>query len=190
MGGRVSRSGRREGGGQLTLPHGGENIVEIQAEPGPQELTLLNNRAAVVTTACAINCACCSISGEPHAGERTLRNLLKADPSVSLVHFTILRPPEKQDGTPTEELSLIGFPTRELFDEKSSQFNLVIFDRYQRRGVVPTVYYDNVARYVENGGALLVGLGSGIFLALEPLSLAARLRSAGRTGRPHLRARL
>ena len=45
------------------------------------------------------------VSGEPHAGERTWRNLLKSDASVDLVHFTILRPPEKQDGTPINELT-------------------------------------------------------------------------------------
>ncbi len=144
---------------ELTLPHGGENVVEIQAGAGPKELTLLNNRAAVVTTGIRDQLRVLLVSGEPHAGERTLRNLLKADPSVSLVHFTILRPPEKQDGTPVDELSLIAFPTRELFDEKLNDFNLIIFDRYQRRGVLPLAYYENVARYVENGGALLVTSG-------------------------------
>lgn len=144
---------------ELTLPHGGENVIEIQASPGANELTLLNNRAAVVTTGVRDQLRVLLVSGEPHAGERTLRNLLKADPAVSLVHFTILRPPEKQDMTPVEELSLIAFPTRELFDEKLNDFNLIIFDRYQRRGVLPLAYYENVARYVENGGALLVASG-------------------------------
>jgi hypothetical protein len=152
----------------LTLPHGGENVIEIQATPGPKELTLLNNRAAVVTTGVRDRLRVLLVSGEPHAGERTLRNLLKADPAVSLVHFTILRPPEKQDGTPVEELSLIAFPTRELFDEKLNDFNLIIFDRYQRRGVLPLAYYENVARYVENGGALLVASGPEF---ASPLSL-------------------
>ncbi len=77
------------------------------------------------------------VSGEPHAGERTWRNLLKSDASVDLVHFTILRPPEKQDGTPINELSLIAFPTRELFQQKISEFQLIIFDRYARQGVLP-----------------------------------------------------
>ena len=86
------------------------------------------------------------VSGEPHAGERTWRNMLKSDAAVDLVHFTILRPPEKQDGTPINELSLIAFPTRELFQEKLDQFDLIIFDRYQRRGVLPLLYLDNVAR--------------------------------------------
>ncbi|MEQ1754616.1 MAG: hypothetical protein ABL973_10835 [Micropepsaceae bacterium] len=143
----------------LRLPHGGENVIEMKAGAGPNELTLLNNNAAVITTGIRDQLKVLLVSGEPHAGERTLRNLLKADPSVSLVHFTILRPPEKQDGTPTDELSLIAFPTRELFDEKLSQFNLIIFDRYQKRGILQLAYYENVARYVENGGALLVTSG-------------------------------
>ncbi len=99
------------------------------------------------------------VSGEPHAGERVWRNLLKSDPSVDLVHFTILRPPEKQDGTPIRELSLIAFPIRELFDTKLDDFDLIIFDRYSRRGVIPEAYLENVVRYVQNGGALLEAAG-------------------------------
>jgi hypothetical protein len=99
------------------------------------------------------------VSGEPHAGERTWRNLLKSDASVDLVHFTILRPPEKQDGTPINELSLIAFPTRELFQQKISEFQLIIFDRYARQGVLPLIYFDNIAKYVRDGGAVLIAAG-------------------------------
>ena len=143
----------------VTLPHAGENVIEIEAAAGPDELTLLNNRAVVVTNGVRDRLRVLLVSGEPHAGERTWRNLLKADPAVDLVHFTILRPPEKQDGTPIEELSLIAFPTRELFEEKIDQFDLIVFDRYQRMGVLPPDYYENIARYVEDGGALLVASG-------------------------------
>ena len=104
----------------------------------------------------------CSMSPmpvEPHAGERTWRNLLKSDANVDLVHFTILRPPEKQDGTPINELSLIAFPTRELFQQKINEFQLIIFDRYARQGVLPIIYFDNIAKYVRNGGAVLVAAG-------------------------------
>ncbi|MCC6921352.1 MAG: hypothetical protein IT548_19335 [Alphaproteobacteria bacterium] len=143
----------------VTLPHAGENVIEIEVAAGPDELTLLNNRAVVATNGVRDRLRVLLVSGEPHAGERTWRNLLKADPSVDLVHFTILRPPEKQDGTPIEELSLIAFPTRELFEEKINEFDLIIFDRYQRLGVLPPDYYRNIARYVENGGALMVASG-------------------------------
>ncbi len=144
---------------EVPIDHGGPNIVELEVEAGPQELTLDNNRAALVINGVRDRLRVLLVSGEPHAGERTWRNILKSDPSVDLVHFTILRPPEKQDGTPIRELSLIAFPIRELFDVKLDEFDLIIFDRYQRRGVVPNAYIENVARYVQKGGALLEAAG-------------------------------
>ncbi|HEY5238645.1 MAG TPA: hypothetical protein VIJ62_09725 [Rhizomicrobium sp.] len=144
---------------QVPVAHGGENVVELGAAPGPAELTLENNRAVVAVSGVRDRLRVLLVSGEPHAGERVWRNLLKADPSVDLIHFTILRPPEKQDVTPIDELSLIAFPTRQLFSEKLGQFDLVIFDRYRERGILPLAYFDNIANYVEQGGALLVSSG-------------------------------
>ncbi|HEX4407321.1 MAG TPA: hypothetical protein VH206_00985 [Xanthobacteraceae bacterium] len=143
----------------VPIPHGGTNIVEIEAAPLPDELTTVNNRAVVSIDGVRDKLRVLLVSGEPHAGERTWRNLLKSDPSVDLVHFTILRPPEKQDGTPINELSLIAFPTRELFQQKIDDFQLIIFDRYARQGVLPIIYFDNIARYVHDGGAVLVAAG-------------------------------
>ncbi|WP_019997862.1 membrane protein [Aureimonas ureilytica] len=144
---------------EIRLPRAGKNIVEISAARDPGEITPVNNRAIAVIDGIRENLRVLLVSGEPHAGERTWRNLLKSDAAVDLVHFTILRPPEKQDGTPINELSLIAFPTRELFVEKIEDFDLIIFDRYQRRGVLPTLYYDYIAQYVRNGGAMLIASG-------------------------------
>jgi hypothetical protein len=143
----------------FTVDRGGQNIVEITAAPMAGEVTLQNNHAMSVTEGIRDRLRVLLVSGEPHPGERTWRNLLKADASVDLVHFTILRPPEKQDGTPIKELSLIAFPTRELFVDKLDEFDLVIFDRYQRQGVLPLAYLANVADYVDNGGAVLIAAG-------------------------------
>jgi hypothetical protein len=144
----------------IAIPHGGPNIVEIEAAPlSGGELTLVNNRAVVSIDGVRDKLRVLLVSGEPNPGERTWRNLLKSDPSVDLVHFTILRPPEKQDGTPINELSLIAFPTRELFQQKIDQFQLIIFDRYARQGVLPMIYFDNITRYVRDGGAVLVDAG-------------------------------
>jgi hypothetical protein len=143
----------------VPISHGGANIVEIEAAALPDELTTVNNRAVVSIDGVRDKLRVLLVSGEPHAGERTWRNLLKSDPSVDLVHFTILRPPEKQDGTPINELSLIAFPTRELFQQKIGEFQLIIFDRYARQGVLPMIYFDNIARYVHDGGAVLVAAG-------------------------------
>src|ERR1700704_1956277 len=147
----------------VQIPHAGPNIIEIEASPLENELTLINNRAVVSIDGVRDKLRVLLVSGEPHAGERTWRNLLKSDSSVDLVHFTILRPPEKQDGTPINELSLIAFPTRELFTNRPSgrldDFHLIIFDRYARQGVLPVIYFDNIARYVRDGGAVLVAAG-------------------------------
>jgi hypothetical protein len=144
---------------QVQIPHAGQNIVEIEAAPIENELTLVNNRAVVAIDGVRDKLRVLLVSGEPNAGERTWRNLLKSDANVDLVHFTILRPPEKQDGTPINELSLIAFPTRELFQQKINDFQLIIFDRYARQGVLPVIYFDNIAKYVRNGGAVLVAAG-------------------------------
>ncbi len=144
---------------QVTIPNAGKNIVELSIPMEDGELTATNNRTIALVDGVRENLRVLLVSGEPHAGERTWRNLLKSDASVDLVHFTILRPPEKQDGTPINELSLIAFPTRELFVEKIDQFDLIIFDRYQHRDVLPVLYYDYIAEYVENGGALLIAAG-------------------------------
>ncbi|MDH6234480.1 hypothetical protein M2281_005098 [Mesorhizobium soli] len=144
---------------RITVPNAGRNIIEVAVDHEDGEITDINNRSVALVDGIRENLRVLLVSGEPHAGERTWRNLLKSDASVDLVHFTILRPPEKQDGTPINELSLIAFPTRELFVDKINEFDLIIFDRYQHRDVLPILYYDYITEYVEKGGALLVAAG-------------------------------
>ncbi|WP_417740957.1 hypothetical protein [Salipiger sp.] len=143
----------------IELPHGGLNVIRFSTPEAEGELTDRNNAALVQINGVRDRLRVLLVSGEPHAGGRTWRNLLKSDSSVDLVHFTILRPPEKQDGVPVTELSLIAFPTRELFLEKIDDFDLIIFDRYKRRGILPAIYLENVRNYVEKGGAVLVAAG-------------------------------
>jgi hypothetical protein len=178
----------------VPIPHAGANIVEIEASPLDGELTTVNNRAVVSIDGVRDKLRVLLVSGEPHAGERTWRNLLKSDASVDLVHFTILRPPEKQDGTPINELSLIAFPTRELFQQKINEFQLIIFDRYARQGVLPIIYFDNIARYVRQGGAVLVAAGpdyaSPTSIWRTPLDVILPAEPSGRTTDGAFHARL
>ena len=143
----------------VELEHGSTNIFSLEVAAGDEELTLTNNRAVVVVNGIRDRLKVLLVSGQPHPGERTWRNLLKSDPGVDLVHFTILRPPNKQDRTPVNELSLIAFPVRELFEIKLNDFDLIIFDNYQRRGALPQYYLNNIADYVLEGGALLEAAG-------------------------------
>ena len=143
----------------VRIEHGGQNVIEIEAEALPDELTAINNKAVLTIEGVRDKLKVLLVSGEPHAGERMWRNLLKSDANVDLVHFTILRPPEKQDGTPINELSLIAFPTSDLFGRKIKEFDLIVFDRYSNQSVLPLIYFDNIVRYVREGGALLLAAG-------------------------------
>ena len=144
---------------EIPITRAGPTVVDMSVDPLPGEVSQLNNRAVVEINGVRDRLRVLLISGEPHPGERTWRRLLKADPSVDLVHFTILRPPEKDDLTPLNELALIAFPVRELFVEKLNEFDLIILDRFQNRGLLPLPYIANIARYVRNGGALLLSAG-------------------------------
>ncbi len=168
----------------VTLPHAGRNVIQFTVPEAEGELTDRNNTALVQINGVRDRLRVLLVSGQPHAGGRTWRNLLKSDSSVDLVHFTILRPPDKQDGVPVSELSLIAFPTRELFMEKIEDFDLIIFDRYKRRGILPSLYLENVADYVRNGGAVLVAAGpdfaSAASLYRSPLSTVLPARPTAR----------
>ncbi len=174
----------------IEITHAGANIIEIEAAPLDNELTPLNNRVALTIDGVREKLRVLLVSGEPHSGERTWRNLLKSDANVDLIHFTILRPPEKQDGTPINELSLIAFPTRELFQQKINDFHLIIFDRYAQQGVLPLIYFDNIVelcarrrRAPDCGRPRICRLG------IDP-PLAARHNSARDSHRRNFRSRL
>lgn len=205
VGVRIRREGRPDEMRRVTIgrpftlpmpfPHAGQNILELDLEETPGELTLANNRVVVAAEGVRENLRVLLVSGEPHAGERTWRNLLKSDAAVDLVHFTILRPPAKQDGTPIHQLSLIAFPTRELFLEKIKEFDLIIFDRYQNRdNILNFVYYDSILRYVDGGGALLIAAGDDLAgqtsLARTALASAIPATPTGRLMERAFKARL
>ena len=143
----------------IVVGNPGANVVELEVGAGPSELTLDNNRALFTINGVRDRLRVLLVSGEPYQGERAWRNLLKSDPAVDLVHFTILRTPQKDDFTPVRELSLIVFPMRELFEQKLKEFDLIIFDRYESGNLITREYFRNIAEYVKSGGALLVSVG-------------------------------
>ena len=132
----------------VTFETAGPNVLLLSLDDQPGELTTVNNRMALSVNAVRDRLRVLLVSGEPNPGERTWRNLLKSDANVDLIHFTILRPPEKFDGVPVNELALIRFPTEELFMDRIKDFDLIIFDRYRMRGILLPEYYDNIRRYV------------------------------------------
>ncbi|GBQ97606.1 hypothetical protein AA23498_2937 [Acetobacter nitrogenifigens DSM 23921 = NBRC 105050] len=144
---------------QLPVTHPGETLVALSVSELPGEVSTLNNQDVVRINGVRDRLKVLLVSGTPNQGERVWRRLLKADPSVDLVHFTILRPPDKDDGTPLSDLALIAFPVQELFQDKIEQFDLIILDGFENRAILPPVYLRNIARYVRNGGGLLLTAG-------------------------------
>ncbi len=145
----------------LTLPvnHVGPMLVQLDVSKLPGEVSTLNNQAVLRINGVRDRLRVLLVSGEPNQGERVWRRLLKADPAVDLVHFTILRPPDKDDTTPLNELALIAFPIRELFQEKIDSFDLIILDGFENQGILPMAYLQNIADFVRGGGGLLVTAG-------------------------------
>ncbi len=143
----------------VVLDRAGPSVVEFETEAAPDELSTVNNRAVVTINGVRERLRVLLVSGKPHPGQRTWRNLLKSDPAVDLVHFTILRPPDKEDFAPIHELSLIAFPVQDLFEEQLKKFDLIVFDRFVVGSVIPWHYLERTAQFLEQGGALLLDVG-------------------------------
>ena len=139
--------------------HAGWSTFDLEVDSLVDELSPLNNHVLLKVNGIRNRLRVLLVSGQPHAGQRMWRSFLKSDVSVDLVHFTILRPPNKENFVPTEELALIPFPVRELFEQKLKSFDLVIFDRYLIRDILPTSYLQNVVDYVNQGGAIMLTVG-------------------------------
>ncbi|QNT77289.1 VWA domain-containing protein [Entomobacter blattae] len=141
----------------ITQP--GPLLISFSTPPLPGEIATSNNQAVVNITAIRDRLRVLLVSGTPNQGERVWRWLLKADPSVELIHFTILRPPEKDDDTPLSDLALIAFPVHELFQQKINSFDLIILDGFENRSILPAQYLENITRYVKQGGGLFLTAG-------------------------------
>jgi len=155
----------------VPIERAGTIPLRLSVEPVDGDLTPINDRAALTINGVRDRLRVLLLSGQPHAGERTWRDLFKSDPAVDLVHFTILRPPEKSDFTPLKELALIQFPVAELFEKRINDFDLIVFDRFFVRFVVSDAHLAAITKFVTHkGGAVLVAAGPDF---AGPRSLAA-----------------
>lgn len=160
----------------LPVRHAGPTTISLQAAPLAGAVSAINDQAAFTLNGVRKRLEVLLVSGNPNQGERSWRVLLKSDPAVQLVHFTILRTPgELMDALPSE-LALVPFPVEQLFNTDIGKFDLIIFDQFNATGLMPPQYLANIASRVRQGGALLVEVGpefaaddSLAFTALGPL---------------------
>lgn len=139
----------------FTLKHTGDNMVLLELSGSEEELSTANNRQVVRIHGTRNALRVLLITGKVYPGQRVWRNFLKADPSIDLVHFNILRNVQDEDGVPVSEMSLIPFPVDELFGEKIERFDLIVIDQFTGGGLIPRPYLNSIAQFVNNGGALL-----------------------------------
>lgn len=150
-------------GEAVTLPvrieRRGPIEIALSVSPLTGERSLVNNRALVRLNGVRDRLRVLLVSGVPYPGGRVWRDVLKSDPNIDLVHFTILRLPTSYDPTPGDELALIPFPTDELFERQLPRFDLVVFDRFGLTELLAPEYFDRIVTYVRNGGGLFVVAG-------------------------------
>lgn len=173
----LRRDGQVIGQQRAVIPEGGDTVevvfsttpqrvgtfaysVEIPTLPG--DSIRENNRRFAIVRVVRDRIRVLQVVGEPSWDTRFLRSYLKNDPNVDLISFKILRTRENQDHTPEGELSLIPFPTRELFTEELAGFDLVIFQNFDYRPyfhVFPGQLLGNLRKFVEEdgGGFLMIG---------------------------------
>ena len=93
------------------------------------------------------------VSGRPGWDSHFLRAFLKSRPSIDLITFFILRTASDMSMASPDELSLIPFPTDELFREHLDSFDLVIFQDFNYGPYQMDRYLPRVRDYVLGGGS-------------------------------------
>ena len=140
----------------FTPQRAGKRLYTVQAPVLDGEAIAENNRLDFTVKLIRDRIRVLQVAGRPSWDERFVRRLLKENPSVDLISFFILRSTTDISGAANNELSLIPFPTKELFTEQLSTFDVVIFQDFNYRPYNMGIYLQNVADYVKNGGGFLM----------------------------------
>ena len=149
----------------------GEFVYTVSVPVFPGEAVLDNNKRAFVLKVIRDRVRVLLVCGHPSWDERFLRGLLRQDPNVDLVSFFILRDVRDNTHTTSEnELSLIPFPTEEIFRTQLHSFDLVILQDFAyrpfssgRSSLNVEGYFPDLKRYVQEGGSLLMIGGENSF---------------------------
>src|SRR4051812_18203121 len=132
----------------------GKYLYEIATPLLDGEAIAENNARAFLLKVIRDKIRVLQVTGRPAWDVRFLRGQLKHDPNVDLVAFFILRTPTDLELVPSEELSLIPFPTEELFQEQLRSFDLVFLQNFNFGPYGIGAYLGEIRRYVEEGGGL------------------------------------
>lgn len=134
----------------------GKELYTVEVPVLDGEAVARNNRDAFVLRIIRDRIRVLHVAGRPSWDQRFLRELLTSNPNVDLISFFILRSQADLTRAPQNELSLIAFPTDELFNEQLGSFDLVVFQNFTHVPYNMRQYLPNVARYVQGGGGFLM----------------------------------
>ncbi|HRC57190.1 MAG TPA: N-acetylmuramoyl-L-alanine amidase [Kofleriaceae bacterium] len=164
---------------EITPPRVGRYVYEVAVPHVGGESVTSNNARAFVVRVLRDKIRVLQVAGQPSWDVRALRQMLKANPNVDLISFFILRTQDDISLVPNDEMSLIPFPTRELFEEQLPSFDLIVLQNFEYLPYGIGDYLESIRAYVEGGGALAMlggaqsfassGAGGGGGGRLDPL---------------------
>ncbi len=143
----------------FTPDHVGDFLYEVSIPQYDGEEVYENNSRVFSLKVLRDKIRALHVVGRPSWDTRYLREALKKDPTIELISFYILREPRDSPMAPTEELSLIPFPTDELFDTKIRTFDLIIMQNFSWAPYLRRSYLRNIRDFVLEfgGGFAMVG---------------------------------
>ncbi|MDB4954792.1 MAG: hypothetical protein JWO36_2361 [Myxococcales bacterium] len=139
---------------EVTPPRVGRYVYEVSVPVAPGEAVTSNNTRSFVVRVIRDRIRVLQVAGQPSWDVRALRQMLKSNPNVDLISFFILRTQDDISIVPNDEMSLIPFPTRELFEQQLPSFDLIILQNFEYLPYGIGDYLENIRSYVEGGGGL------------------------------------
>jgi uncharacterized membrane protein len=139
---------------EVTPPRVGRYVYEISVPNAPGEAVTSNNRRSFVIRVIRDKIRVLQVAGAPSWDVRALRAYFKSNPNVDLISFFILRTQDDVSLVPNDEMSLIPFPTRELFEQQLPSFDVIVMQNFEYLPYGIGDYLENIRSYVEGGGGL------------------------------------
>lgn len=142
----------------------GKLIYHISVPVYSEEAITTNNEKTFIIKVIRDKIRVLHVAGHPSWDVRFFRRMLKSDPNIDLISFFILRTPADLVSVPQRELSLIPFPTNDLFTKELKSFDLLIFQNFGYRPYVNFGYLRNIKSFVaDQGGAFMMIGGESSF---------------------------
>ncbi|HTJ47273.1 MAG TPA: glutamine amidotransferase [Kofleriaceae bacterium] len=141
---------------EVTPPRVGRYVYEISTPVADGEAVATNNARSFVVRVGRDKIRVLQVAGQPSWDVRALRQMLETNPNVDLISFFILRTQDDISLVPQDEMSLIPFPTRELFEEQLPSFDLIVLQNFEYLPYGIGDYLENIRSYVEGGGGLVM----------------------------------